>query len=101
MLQALAASIGWIRDNTQGITEAARQVIYMLLGFEVLRNAQGQPWTDAQVGLVMASLSAILSLIAAKTTVSASKVSRRVGEAHAAGVEAGVAQASSNTGSGR
>jgi hypothetical protein len=79
----------WIRSNTQGITEAARQVLYMLLGFEVLRNMKGEPWTDAQTGLVLAALSGILALIAAKTNVSAPKVEERIKEAHAKGVVVG------------
>jgi hypothetical protein len=77
--------VEWIRHNTQGITEAARQVLYLLLGFEVLRNQRGEPWTDAQTGLVLAALSALLTLIAAKTNVAAPKVEARVVEARAKG----------------
>jgi hypothetical protein len=91
----------WLRNNTQGITEAARQVLYMLLGFEVLRNTRGEPWSDAQLGLVMAALSSLLTLIAAKTTVSAHKVEARKNEAFDKGVVEGVRQMSSGTGDGR
>lgn len=94
----LTSMIGWIQNNTQGITEAARQVMYMLLGFEVLRNTRGEPWTDAQVGLSLAALSSILTLIAAKTNVSAHKVDSRVKEAHAQGMAIGVASTGSGMG---
>ena len=87
--------VDWIRANTQGITEAARQVLYLLLGFEVLKNQRGETWTDAQTGLVLAAMSAILSLIAAKTNVSAIRVEERNREAFDKGVTAGVAQAES------
>jgi hypothetical protein len=89
--------VDWLRNNTQGVTEAARQVLYMLLGFEVLRNTRGEPWTDAQVGIVMAALSSILTLIAAKTNVAAPKVQARMEEARAKGVIEGVQQAESGT----
>lgn len=87
----------WIRTNTQGVTEAARQVLYMLLGFEVLKNARGETWTDAQTALALSALSAILALVAAKTNVASVKVERREEVAHAAGVAVGEA----STGSGR
>ena len=77
--------LDWIRNNSHGITEAVRQVIYMLLGFEILKNQRGEPWTDAQTGLVLAATSAILSIIASKSTVSAVKVDQRVTEARSKG----------------
>jgi hypothetical protein len=80
----------WIRTNAHGITEAVRQVIYMLLGFEVLKNQRGEPWTDAQTGLVLAATSAILSLIASKSTVAAYKVDQRVTEARTKGYAEGI-----------
>lgn len=83
--------VDWIRNNSHGITEAVRQVIYMLLGFEVLKNQRGEPWTDAQTGLVLAATSAILSMVAAKTTVAAIKVDQRVAEAKAKGLAQGTA----------
>ena len=87
--------VDWIRANTQGITEAARQVLYLLLGFEVLKNQRGETWTDAQTGLVLAAMSAVLSLIAAKTNVSAIRVEERKREAFDKGVTEGVKQAES------
>ena len=83
--------IDWIRTNSHGITEAVRQVIYLGLGFEFLKNQKGEPWTDAQTGLVLAALSGILSLIASKTTVAAIKVDQRVAEARAKGLAVGTA----------
>lgn len=90
--------LDWIRSNTHGITEAARQVIYLLLGFEILTNQRGEPWTDAQTGLVLASLSAILTLIASKSTVAAHKVDQRVAEARGKGYAEGVRVTESNAG---
>lgn len=85
----MTSFLDWIRNNTQGITEAARQVLYMLLGFEVLKNATGEPWSDSQTALVLSAMSAVLGLVAAKTNVAAPKVEERVKKAHAAGVRQG------------
>jgi hypothetical protein len=92
--------IDWIRTNVQGITEAARQVVYLLLGFEILTNQRGEPWTDAQTGLVLAAISAILSLIAAKSSVAAIKVDERMLEAKQKGFDAGHAEGVRVTASG-
>lgn len=79
----------WIQTHSSSVIEAFRQGLYMLLGFGILRNLQGEPWTDAQVGLVLAFASAIGALITAKTTVSASKVQRRVETARREGFAEG------------
>lgn len=85
----MQSMIDWVRHNTQGVTEAIRQVLYMLLGFGVLKNATGEPWTDAQTALVLSALSAVLGLVAAKTNVAAPKVQQRIDDARAEGIRMG------------
>jgi hypothetical protein len=81
----------WIRSNTQGITEAIRQVLYWMMGFELLRNLQGEPWTDVQLALTLSMVSGLLALVTSKTTVAAHKVDARVAEAKEKGRQIGAA----------
>lgn len=90
--------VDWIRTHSHEITEAARQVLYMLLGFEFLVNQRGQPWTDSQIALVLSAISALMALVASKTTVAASKVDQRVAEGRAKGYAEGVRVTESGTG---
>lgn len=90
--------LDWMRTQTHGITETARQLLYVLLAFDLLRNQRGEPWSDAQVAIVLSALSAILSLVTAKSTVAASKVQTRVDEARSKGYAEGVR--ATGTGSG-
>lgn len=83
----LGQAIDWIRYNTLGVTEALRQLLYLAQGFNLLM------WTDAQLALVLSASSAILSLIAAKTNVSAPKVEDRMVEAKATSFAKGQAEA--------
>ncbi len=55
-------------------------------------------WTPRQEEVVFQALSGLLTYWAAKSTVAATKVSKRVEEAHEKGVIVGNAQASSNPG---
>ena len=73
--------IDWIRTNTNGIGTTVQLFMSMLLGFGWLRTATGEPWTDAQMGLVLGFVSGVLGLITQKTTVAAIKVQERVAEA--------------------
>lgn len=82
--------LDWIRTHTHEITEAARQLLYMFLGFEFLVNQRGEPWTDSQIALVLSAISALMALVASKTTVAASKVDQRVAEGRAKGYAEGV-----------
>ena len=87
--------IDWIRTNTNGIGTTINLFMAMLLGFGWLRTAGGEPWTDAQVGLVLGFVMSVLGLITQKTTVAATKVRDRELQAHAKGVIEGVQQAES------
>lgn len=93
--------IDWIRTNTNGIGTTINLFMAMLLGFGWLRTAGGEPWTDAQVGLVMGFVMSVLGLITQKTTVAATKVQERKQEAFNQGVVEGVRQMSSGPGDGR
>jgi hypothetical protein len=82
--------VDWIRTNTNGIGTTIQLGMSMLLGFGWLRTAGGDPWSDAQMGLVLGFVSGVLGLITQKTTVASIKVDERVKEAKVKGLEQGV-----------
>lgn len=93
--------LDWLRSSTHGITEALRQCLLWAIGLGLItHDFRGREWTDVHTVLTISAASAVLSLIASKTTVAANKVSERVEQAHARGVAAGVAQVTSGTGNG-
>lgn len=94
--------LDWLRNSTHGITEALRQCLLWAIGLGLItHDFRGREWTDVHTVLTISAASAVLSLIAAKTTVAANKVDERKREAFDKGVVEGVRQMSSGTGDGR
>lgn len=92
----------WVRERVHETTETIRQVLLWAIGLGVItHDFQGREWTDVHTVLTISASSAILSLIASKSTVSAVKMEQRKIEAFDKGVVEGVRQMSSGTGDGR
>lgn len=91
LLDLAAAALRWVQTYNLWLSEAVRQLMFVGLAFGLIT------WTEQQQHTVLQAISALLTVYAAKSSVAANKVSERVDKAHAEGVAAGVAQASSGT----
>lgn len=92
----------WLRERVHETTETIRQLLLWAIGLGLItHDFQGREWTDVHTVLTISAASAVLALIASKSTVSAHKVEVRKQEAFDKGVVEGVRQMSSGTGDAR
>lgn len=64
----------WVSRNTNRLTEAIRQMMYVGLAFHLIA------WDDAQQAIVFAAVSAIMALITETNTISTVRVGERIEE---------------------
>lgn len=65
--------------HPQSVTEFIRQILYVGMAFEML-TFKGQPWSEAQIAIVLSAISGSLALFARSSTVSNARIEQKVDE---------------------